>query len=57
MLKYLLLTVILVGIITASAQDAIRISVKNSTLAATDSSLPFWFSANQHGKIKTTGHF
>ena len=41
----------------SKAQNPIQISVSNTTLAATDSVLPFWFSANQHGKIRSNNSF
>jgi hypothetical protein len=37
------------------AQQPIFISIKNSTFATTDSVLPFWFTANQQGKIRSSG--
>jgi len=40
---------------TSKTQNPFVISVSNTTLAATDSVLPFWFTANQHGKIQSTG--
>jgi hypothetical protein len=56
-LKYfLLLFLVLTGWISG-AQNPVEFSLKNSTLAATDSLLPFWFSANQQGKIKPAGSF
>jgi len=42
---------------TSKTQNPFVISVSNTTLAATDSVLPFWFTANQHGKIQSTGSF
>jgi len=41
----------------SSAQNPVQISVSNNTLAATDSILPFWLTANQHGKIKQSNSF
>ena len=53
---YLLLFLILTGWVSG-AQNPVEFSLKNSTLAATDSLLPFWFSANQNGKIEAAGSF
>jgi hypothetical protein len=53
---YLLLFLVLTGWIS-EAQNPVEFSLKNSTLAATDSLLPFWFAANQQGKIKPAGSF
>jgi hypothetical protein len=39
------------------AQNQVNISFSNTTLAATDSVLPFWFTANQHGKIQEGNSF
>lgn len=39
------------------AQQPVQIQVLNSTLAATDSVQPFWFTANQQGKIPQNGSF
>lgn len=39
------------------AQDNFEISAKNSTLFATDSIIPFWFAANQNGKIIANNTF
>ncbi len=39
------------------AQNPIQISVSNTTLAATDSVLPFWFAANRHGKVQSKNSF
>jgi hypothetical protein len=38
-----------------SAQQPLFVSIKNSTFVTTDSVLPFWFTANQHGIIKGSG--
>ncbi len=51
----LLLTFFIFSVSTA--QNPIHFSVSNTTLAATDSVLPFWFVANRHGKIKPTASF
>ena len=42
---------------TVEAQQPVQIQVLNSTLAATDSVQPFWFTANQQGKIPQNGSF
>jgi len=39
------------------AQDSLGVSIKNSTLVATNNNLPFWLHANQHGKIQATNQF
>ena len=36
------------------AQNPIEISISNSTFAATDSLLPFWFTANRQGKVQAS---
>ncbi len=51
MFKYLLVILVLLNILSLKAQNSIDISIKNSTLGTTGNQLPFWFSANQHGKI------
>ncbi|HSO85039.1 MAG TPA: hypothetical protein VLQ91_00705, partial [Draconibacterium sp.] len=57
MLKYLLSVVVISSFSICSAQNPFQFSVSNTTLAATDSVLPFWFAANQHGKINATNSF
>ncbi len=57
MFKYYLLPVVLLAFNIAYSQNNIQISVTNSSLAATDSVLPFWFVANRHGKIQSSGQF
>jgi hypothetical protein len=42
---------------TSQAQQPIHLSFKNSTLASTDSLLPFWFNANRDGKVANMGSF
>ncbi len=39
------------------AQNPLQISIQNTTLAATDSVMPFWFAANQHGKVQPLNSF
>lgn len=41
----------------SSAQNPVQISVSNNSFIATDTILPFWFTANQHGKVKSSGQF
>jgi len=41
----------------SKAQNPVHFSVKNTTLAATDSVLPFWFVANQHGRVLAANSF
>ena len=55
--KLLLLPFFLILFSAAHAQNPVHISVSNTTLAATDSVLPFWLAANQHGRIKPNGSF
>jgi len=59
MTKYLLIVIVFIcfSVSVSTAQNPIQISVSNTTFAATDSVLPFWFVANQHGKIKSSGQF
>ncbi len=57
MFKYLLTLIVLFTIFTSKAQNPFQISISNTTLAATDSVLPFWFAANQHGKILASNSF
>jgi hypothetical protein len=57
MSKLLLILIILFTFIFSQAQNPFQISISNSTLAATDSVLPFWFAANQNGKIQSSGSF
>lgn len=53
----LLIIIVLFTFSISKAQNPFQISVSNTTLAATDSVLPFWFTANQHGKIRPSGSF
>lgn len=57
MFKYLTVLSLLFTFSISRAQNPINISLSNTTLVATDSILPFWFTANQHGKIKSLGSF
>ncbi len=57
MFKYLTILFLLFTFSISRAQNPINISVSNTTLVATDSILPFWFTVNQHGKIKSSGSF
>ena len=57
MFKYLLTGTVIFFFLLSKAQNPLHISVSNTTLAATDSVLPFWFAANQHGKIKENNSF
>ena len=56
-LRLLLIFAVLLTFSISKAQNPFHISLSNTTLAATDSVLPFWFTANQHGKIESTGSF
>lgn len=53
----LLILIVLFTFSISKAQNPFQISVSNTTLVATDSILPFWFIANQHGKIRYSGSF
>jgi hypothetical protein len=53
-MKFLTIPILLLSLTTYS-QQPIHISVKNSTLAATDSLMPFWFTANYDGKFAAAG--
>ena len=55
--RFLLIFIILFTFFHLKAQNPLQISVSNATLAATDSVLPFWFTANQHGKIQANNSF
>lgn len=57
MFKYLLSGAVMFSFFINKAQKPLHISVSNTTLAATDSVLPFWFTANQHGKIQENNSF
>jgi hypothetical protein len=57
MFKYLLILFMLFIISNLKAQNPFQISISNTTVAATDSVLPFWFAANQHGKILASNSF
>jgi hypothetical protein len=57
MFKFLTVLAFLLISTFSKAQNPIQISVSNTTLAATDSILPFWFAANQHGKIQSNNSF
>ena len=57
MLKFLPILFFLFTFSFSKAQNPIQISVSNTTLAATDSVMPFWFAANQHGKIQLKNSF
>lgn len=57
MFKYLLVLAGLFTFVISKAQNPIQIYISNTTLAATDSLLPFWFSANKHGKIQSKNSF
>lgn len=57
MLKYLFVLVFGFMFSISSSQNPVQISVSNNSLVSTDSIFPFWFTANQHGKIKSSGSF
>ncbi len=49
--------IILLLSIETSSQNPIRFTFQNSAFISTDSVQPFWFVANQHGKIISKGAF
>jgi hypothetical protein len=55
--RFLLIFIALFTFYHLNAQNPFQISVSNTTFAATDSVLPFWFAANQHGKIEANNSF
>jgi hypothetical protein len=57
MIKFLFILIALLIVFISKAQNPFQISISNTTLAATDSVLPFWFAANQHGKILASNSF
>jgi hypothetical protein len=57
MIKYLLILILPFLFSISKAQNPFQISISNTTLVSTDSILPFWFTANQHGKIKASNSF
>ena len=56
-MKYFLVLAGILFICSSKAQNPFHISISNTTLAATDSVLPFWFAANQHGKVSAANSF
>ena len=57
MLKYSIFFFLLLGNFISTAQHQFSVSFNNRTFAATDSLLPFWFGANQYGKVQPEGAF
>jgi hypothetical protein len=55
MKKHLFVLLLIFGYYNASAQMTPEISVQNRTFIASDSLLPFWFMANQNGKVRNVG--
>lgn len=55
--KYFCLFLILTASVVVQAQNSFRTKIKNSTFAVTDSLLPFWFTANQHGTVAPSRSF
>lgn len=55
--KYFLLLVVLFTFFVLKGQNNIQISVSNTSVAATDSVLPFWLSANKNGIIDANNAF
>jgi hypothetical protein len=56
-IPYLLPFIVLFSAFYCKAQSPVNFSIKNSSLASTDSLLPFWFAANRNGKIAASGSF
>jgi len=56
-MKNTLVVIFIVVALFAKTQNPFHISISNTTLAATDSVLPFWFAANQHGKVSAANSF
>ncbi len=57
MKNYFYLLIITSSALFAEAQENFYISVKNRSVIASDSILPFWYTANQFGKIREIGTF
>jgi len=55
--KSVLIFILIFGPLLSYTQQPIQISLRNSTLVAGDTLLPFWFVANQQGKIENSGSF
>jgi hypothetical protein len=55
--QLLLILVVLYSFSISKAQNPFQITISNTTFAATDSVLPFWFVANQHGRIQASNSF
>jgi hypothetical protein len=55
MKKHLFIFLLLIGFYNAQAQKTLKISFENRTFVANDSILPFWYRANQNGKVNTVG--
>ena len=49
--QYLISLIFFLCCVISHAQNSVNVALKNSTLIATDNTLPFWFTANHHGKI------
>jgi len=56
-MMYTLVVIFIFVALFAKSQNPFHISMSNTTLAATDSVLPFWFAANQHGKVPAANRF
>lgn len=57
MQKFFILVLLLLSVAVTKSQQPVKITLKNLTLAATDSVMPFWLTANREGKIPATGSF
>jgi hypothetical protein len=57
MLRYIPIYLVLSLFYTANGQNNLDIYLKNSTIIANNDIFPFWFSANQNGKIVTSDSF
>ena len=55
--KFLPLVILLFASTFIYSQNSFQLFISNNSFVATDSILPFWFTANQQGKIKPSGSF
>jgi hypothetical protein len=55
MKNHLFVLLLIFGYYHAVAQEKLEISLQNRTFIACDSLMPFWFTANQHGKVRSVG--
>lgn len=55
--RYFLLFLLQLTVFIVHCQTPINVLIKNTTQIASDSTLPFWFTANRHGKVKKYDSF